>query len=172
MKTTSELNQNIIEIKVKIEANFPELAKELPEMPSNSSYGEEAAVQGLEDYYNRLKELLAEYSSTHGSKIVEKTETNTDFADLQDYPSSEDMYRQGVKEAGVDPEDISRNKTTEDIPYMKNEIDFREGIIGGDLDVPGAELDDQQENVGSEDEENNYYSLGGDNHNDLEEDRS
>jgi len=31
-------------------------------------------------------------------------------------------------------------------------------------------LDDQQESVGSEDEENNYYSLGGDAHNDLEED--
>ena len=42
---------------------------------------------------------------------------------------------------------------------------------GADLDVPGSELDDQQENVGSEDEENNYYSLGVDNHNDLDEDK-
>jgi hypothetical protein len=42
---------------------------------------------------------------------------------------------------------------------------------GADLDA-GSELDDQQENVGSEDEENNYYSLGGDNHNDLEEDKA
>jgi hypothetical protein len=41
---------------------------------------------------------------------------------------------------------------------------------GADLDVPGSELDDQQENVGSEDEENNYYSIGGDNHNNLDED--
>ena len=39
-----------------------------------------------------------------------------------------------------------------------------------ELDVPGSELDDEQEDIGSEDEENNYYSLGGDNHNDLEED--
>ena len=36
------------------------------------------------------------------------------------------------------------------------------------LDVPGAELDDAQESIGSEDEENNYWSLGGDNHEDLE----
>lgn len=35
-----------------------------------------------------------------------------------------------------------------------------------DSDVPGAELDDRQEEIGSEDEENNYYSLGGDNHDD------
>lgn len=38
-----------------------------------------------------------------------------------------------------------------------------------ELDIPGAELDDDQENVGSEDEENNYYSLGGDRHENLEE---
>ena len=40
-----------------------------------------------------------------------------------------------------------------------------------DLDIPGAELDDKDEAIGEEDEENNYYSLGGDNHEDLEEDR-
>ena len=43
--------------------------------------------------------------------------------------------------------------------------------MGGDLDVLGSELDDEQEKVGSEDEENNLYSLGGDDHNDLEEDK-
>lgn len=37
-------------------------------------------------------------------------------------------------------------------------------MSGDDLDVPGAELDDKQERIGSEDEENNYYSLGGDKH--------
>jgi hypothetical protein len=41
---------------------------------------------------------------------------------------------------------------------------------GSDLDIPGAELDDELEMIGSEDEENNYYSLGGDDHNDLDED--
>jgi hypothetical protein len=33
-----------------------------------------------------------------------------------------------------------------------------------DILIPGAELDDLGEKNGSEDEENNYYSLGGDNH--------
>lgn len=44
--------------------------------------------------------------------------------------------------------------------------------LGEDLDVPGTELDDANEAIGEEDEENNYYSLGGDNHNDLEEDQA
>src|SRR5918993_1284388 len=47
-------------------------------------------------------------------------------------------------------------------------VDF----AGTDLDVPGAQLDDAEEAVGDEDEENNLYSLGGENHEDLEEDRS
>ena len=47
-------------------------------------------------------------------------------------------------------------------------VDF----AGKDLDVPGAQLDDRDEAVGDEDEENNLYSLGGENHEDLEEDRS
>jgi hypothetical protein len=41
-----------------------------------------------------------------------------------------------------------------------------------DLDVPGADLDDDLEAIGEEDEENNYYSIGGEEHNDLEEDPS
>jgi hypothetical protein len=31
-------------------------------------------------------------------------------------------------------------------------------LAGEDLDVPGAELDDAQEEIGEEDEENNFYS--------------
>ena len=45
------------------------------------------------------------------------------------------------------------------------------GLTGEDLDVPGSELDDADEEIGEEDEENDYYSLGGDDHNDLEEDK-
>jgi hypothetical protein len=48
----------------------------------------------------------------------------------------------------------------------------KEKKLGDGLDIPGAELDDANEEIGEEDEENNYYSLGGDNHEDLEEDRS
>ena len=39
-----------------------------------------------------------------------------------------------------------------------------------DLDIPGSELDDENEALGEEDEENNYYSLGGDRHESQEED--
>jgi hypothetical protein len=47
-------------------------------------------------------------------------------------------------------------------------VDF----AGEDLDIPGSEDDDAQEMLGSEDEENNSYSIGSDRHEDLETDKS
>ena len=89
------------------------------------------------------------------------------------YPPKEDIFNKYKEEGELNPEDASRSKSpNEEVSAGKNnEKDFKEDISGDDLDVPGSELDDQQENVGNEDEENNYYSLGGDNHNDLEEDQ-
>jgi hypothetical protein len=87
------------------------------------------------------------------------------------YPAGEDIYRQGIEEQDINPEDISKKKVKNEEPDTMNERDFKDDQSGGELDVPGSELDDAQEKVGSEDEENNYYSIGGDNHTDLEEDK-
>jgi len=84
---------------------------------------------------------------------------------------SEDIYIRSKEEKEIDPEDISKMKVSNDKVGTKNEKDFRDDVSGSDLDIPGSELDDEQENVGSEDEENNYYSLGGDDHNNLDEDK-
>lgn len=88
------------------------------------------------------------------------------------YPASEDIFRQGLIASDVDPEDISKVKSSGDIDADGwNEKSFSEDMSGDDLDVPGSEYDDADELIGREDEENNYYSLGGDNHTDLEEDQ-
>lgn len=88
------------------------------------------------------------------------------------YPANEDIYNVAKKEDTIDPDDMSKRKSlNEKDPDDLNEKDFNDDVSGGDLDVPGADLDDQQKSVGSEDEENDYYSLGGDDHNDLEEDK-
>jgi hypothetical protein len=39
-----------------------------------------------------------------------------------------------------------------------NEKSMREDLTGEDLDIPGAEDDDENEGLGEEDEENNSYS--------------
>ena len=89
------------------------------------------------------------------------------------YPAGEDIFSKSKEEGNINPEDISRTKESSenDRPGKNNEQDFSDDVSGGDLDVPGSELDDAQEKNGNEDEENNYYSLGGDGHTDLDEDK-
>ena len=86
------------------------------------------------------------------------------------YPASEDIFNR-EKEVDLNTEDLTKVKTETEEAGKRNEKDFREDMTGEDLDVPGSKADEAKANSGSEDEENNYYSLGGDNHNDLEEDK-
>jgi hypothetical protein len=80
-----------------------------------------------------------------------------------EYDASEDIYS---REEKIDSDDL--DDLDDDLKPTKKKSKKK---IGDDLDVPGSELDDADEKIGEEDEENNYYSLGGDDHNDLEEDK-
>lgn len=76
-----------------------------------------------------------------------------------EYSASEDIYNR-----------------EEEIPFTDKELPKKQDgkkpySLDEGLDVPGASLDDPDELIGEEDEENNYYSLGGDDHNDLDEDK-
>jgi hypothetical protein len=105
-----------------------------------------------------------------GRKVVDQEKDNLNGYPV--YPASEDIYGKYRKEKNINPEDTSKTKETIDKNKngTNNEKDFTDDESGSDLDIPGSELDDDQEINGSEDEENNYYSLGGDDHNDLDED--
>lgn len=76
----------------------------------------------------------------------------------------------------IEPEEENiENMLDEETPELEPEeiIELSDdSSLDDGLDIPGAELDDEMEMIGEEDEENNYYSLGGDNHEDLEEDHS
>jgi hypothetical protein len=101
-------------------------------------------------------------------KSASSATDENEFPEYPPYPRNEDIYYQ-FKEEDIDPDlNVKENINK---PGKKNEKDFEEDMTGEDLDIPGAELDDNQEEIGSEDEENNYYSLGGDNHEDLSENK-
>ncbi|WP_090079079.1 hypothetical protein [Halpernia frigidisoli] len=76
-----------------------------------------------------------------------------------DYPKSEDIF---AKEDHISI-DANGNLTENE-----NILDGMEA----NLDVPGSELDNAQEEIGSEDEENNYYSTSdnNDNHEEVNDD--
>lgn len=112
---------------------------------------------------NSLRHMKKINSNTNLSiRQSDKKEQNT-LPGYPLYPAGEDIYSKSKKVMKIDPEEgvsvINESK----------EKEFNDDLPGSDLDVPGSELDDKQESIGSEDEENNYYSLGGDDHNDLDE---
>ena len=87
------------------------------------------------------------------------------------YPSGEDIYYKFHEEKDVNPEEISQLKAPiANTKIGKDSDENRADVLSGsDLDIPGSEMDDSMEDIGSEDEENNYYSIGGDDHNNLDE---
>ena len=76
---------------------------------------------------------------------------------LPEYKPADDIYNR-AKEEPLDEEGLP----------VKAKGHSGKSLDDG-LDIPGTELDDADEEIGEEDEENNYYSLGGDNHDDLEQ---
>ncbi|RAW01906.1 hypothetical protein DQQ10_09090 [Pseudochryseolinea flava] len=84
-------------------------------------------------------------------------------------PSSRKRESDVTKEdlEALGPRDLSMDMGEDEalLKHRAHPVDF----AGNDLDIPGAELDDDNEAIGKEDEENNPYSLGSDKHEDLDE---
>ncbi len=87
------------------------------------------------------------------SSNVSGEEKNDLEVSAEDMPTEDDM---NLRRAALD--------NTDDDGVLLNESSFKNNISGTGLDVPGAESDDEDEEIGEEDEENNEYSLGGDKH--------
>jgi hypothetical protein len=151
----------------KIEPETREKEKQFPGYP---------AYAPAEDIMNEGKRVDADledpgmYAAGSSSKLPKPTESDkmdtldeeapepTNPSDL----TEEDFEALGERDLSMDMGD------DEQLRHRATRVDFS----GEDLDVPGSELDDQQESIGSEDEENNSYSLGGESHENLEEDRA
>ncbi len=96
-----------------------------------------------------------------GISITEDLEDNVTPAN-EFTVTEEDLEALGPKDLSMDMGD------DEQLKHRITPVDFS----AEDLDIPGSELDDADEAIGSEDEENNSYSLGSDANNALEEDPS
>lgn len=97
---------------------------------------------------------------TEDSSNVSKIEKTLLNDSANDMPTKDE---QSLRRAALDSRD------NEGTPL--NEKTSDNAISGSDLDVPGADEDDLNEDIGEEDEENNSYSLGGD-ENSINEERS
>ena len=190
MKSKKDINNTILLTTLKIQEEYPELTKYLDEIPEHALFQANGDIsnKGLVDYLESLKDLLKTYAKVHDANLPHQNSMKQKDMSTQDskketedilkikfpgyptYPESEDIYNQDKEETDMDPEDLSKIKSPNETSGTKNEKGFEDDVSGSDLDVPGSELDDQQERIGSEDEENNYYSLGGDENRKLDED--
>jgi hypothetical protein len=83
----------------------------------------------------------------------------------------------------TEEEKIALQDAADKTPYVKDEenlakakldnrdddgelLNERVNVSGSDLDIPGSEDDDAQEEIGEEDEENNSFSLDGEDEDD------
>ncbi|HUR12457.1 MAG TPA: hypothetical protein VM012_13865 [Flavitalea sp.] len=73
-------------------------------------------------------------------------------------PHSAETWPNTLDEKGLERASLDRTDNEGD---ALNEKSFGDHRDGSDLDVPGSENDDANEEIGEEDEENNNYSIGG-----------
>ena len=123
-------------------------------------------------------QLSDQIDSLHDREELLEKATSIDIPDAHSIPGQEDFAPAPIGEvadtaiASSDEEDDSlfdenlreaALDNSDDDGEVLNEESFQDNISASDLDIPGDELDDAEENIGEEDEENNDYSLVGDN---------
>lgn len=82
---------------------------------------------------------------------VSEEEKNDLEVSAEDMPTEDDI---NLRKAALDNADKDG--------VLLNESSSKDNVSGTGLDVPGADSDDEDEEIGEEDEENNEYSLSGD----------
>ncbi len=116
-------------------------------------------------------------------------EDDTQDAVIDDEEVDDDEEFVTGNEADVTPDEITMLQradedmpTEDDIRLRRSELDatdtegdplneasLADDVSGGDLDIAGADSDDPMEEIGEEDEENNFYSLGSDSNDNITE---
>ena len=94
----------------------------------------------------------------HEREILDQPE----YPDYHEYPEGEDIYLKD-KETDIDPEKLAERPMKSENGADDEILKTNPHAVSNPVDTPGSELDDTLEEAGSEDEENNYYSLGRDN---------
>ncbi|MGN7783486.1 hypothetical protein ACTJIJ_03130 [Niabella sp. 22666] len=111
---------------------------------------------------NQEEDLTIASDDEEGVGIFEE-ETDEENIDANDDTNVSRQERELLKDTesldNVDDEDLKRARL-DDRDFEGEKLNERTPQDGKDLDVPGQEADDDNEDIGEEDEENNEYSLG------------
>lgn len=150
------------------------------DMPGYPSYPAEEDMMSLTSPIEKVdmdvEEITSAEKSSSNIPAMSKVDTFRPVGSAADEDLDEDLEFVPGNDADVTEEEIEALGDPdgdldegEDEIYKRAELDPLE-IDEEPLDIPGAELDDDMEALGTEDEENNYYSLGDDEENDSQAD--
>ncbi|MFN0036540.1 MAG: hypothetical protein ACKVUS_15855 [Saprospiraceae bacterium] len=116
--------------------------------------------------YNDLEDVLPSDNSTDANTLDSDAEiTEEDFLLLGDPDEDQDGGDdEMINNQGLDDTDFDGERL--------NEFSDAQLASGRDLDMPDDELENSGTAMEAEDEENEYYSLGGDGKDELEEDQA
>lgn len=119
-----------------------------------------------------FSDITASSDDEEGRSVLDDKEDEDMRADRGDANVTRDeanALRDAAENSSDEEDEIIRatalDNTDEDGDPL-NEKGFRHAYSGGDLDVPGSEEDDSDEEIGEEDEENNAYSVDEENEDD------
>lgn len=125
----------------------------------NDYIREDIDVENLPNSRNRSG-VSQHFAATNNSERAKEA--------LESGLENDDLGMRPGTDADVNSDDLAALRSTDAERGQPQNISNED--LNTDLDVPGSELDDENEVLGEEDEENNYYSLGGDRHENQEED--
>jgi len=77
-------------------------------------------------------------------------------------PEEKELLEQSATSMSSEDDETLAGATLDNTDEDGEPLNEQSDLSGNDLDIPGAEYDDAEEETGGEDEENNSYSLGAD----------
>jgi len=156
-------------LKSKDIADSPEDKKHLQPDQANIKIPDVSDIPGQKHVHvprtNEMADTTISSDDEEGKGLFDNTEGMEDDNNVTD----EEKERLNETSVSMSSDDDVRLKRAEldDKDLDGQPLHEAEDISGTDLDVPGEENDDLMEDIGEEDEENNEYSLGGNNHDDV-----
>lgn len=158
--------------KLSNEINSKEESESMKQEPGEINIPDAQEILGQEDIAPPQEGEMADQTAVSADEEGDNLFNNELDKEIRNDPETnvsqqerEDLARAANDMPGDDEDlrEAALDSTDEDGTPL-NEGSFDQDISASDLDIPGADLDDPEENIGEEDEENNEYSLGGDNH--------
>lgn len=166
-------NKNSAKDKLSDQIDSPHDRKELEdldELPDTINIPDAHEIPGQEDFTPAPMGEVADTTASSADEEGDDFEENLDEEIINSPDSNvsdeeKETLARTFNDMPGDDEDLREaaldSRDNDGAPL--NEESFSNNISASDLDIPGEELDDPNEDIGEEDEENNDYSLGGDN---------